>query len=56
MLSRMFLDTGDTFIFILDEGDSVFYKDFITEADRKKYMGFLKNLLKDQPYVLMRMR
>lgn len=50
-VSQMFQDSGDSFIFIIDEWDSVFYKDFMTDADRGAYLTFLKNLLKDQPYV-----
>ncbi len=43
--------TGDSFIFILDEWDSIFYKDFITKKDKAAYLEFLKDLLKDKPYV-----
>lgn len=50
-ISKMFEDSGDAFIFILDEWDSVFYKKFMTEEDKSLYLEFLKNLLKDQPYV-----
>jgi hypothetical protein len=50
-ISDMLKDTGDKFIFIFDEWDSIFYKKFMTEADKNDYLYFLKNLLKDQPYV-----
>ena len=50
-VSQMFKDSGDSFMFIIDEWDSIFYKDFMTEADKNAYLSFLKNLLKDQPYV-----
>ena len=50
-LYQMFLDTNDSFIFIMDEWDSIFYKDFMQEKDKKAYLEFLKGLLKDQPYV-----
>jgi len=50
-VSQMFRDSGDSFIFIIDEWDSVFYKDFMTVADKNAYLSFLKNLLKDQSYV-----
>lgn len=43
--------TDDSFIFILDEWDSIFYKDFVTKKDKIAYLEFLKNLLKDKPYV-----
>ena len=42
---------GDRFLFILDEWDAIFYRDFMTEADKLSYLEFLKLLLKDQPYV-----
>ena len=51
MLSKMFQDTGDSFVFILDEWDSIFYKRFMTKDDKDAYLEFLKGLLKDQPYV-----
>ncbi len=50
-ISRMFRDTGDTFIFILDEWDSVFYEKFMEEDDRIQFLKWLKGLLKDKPYV-----
>ena len=39
------------FVFVLDEWDFIFHQDFVTEADRKSYLGFLRSLLKDRPYV-----
>ena len=39
------------FIFILDEWDYIFHRDFVTEEDKSSYIDFLSNLLKDQPYV-----
>ena len=42
---------ADKFIFVLDEWDFIFHRKFITEADKAAYIGFLNNLLKDQPYV-----
>ena len=39
------------FIFVLDEWDYIFHKDFVTDKDKEEYLGFLSNLLKDQPYV-----
>ncbi len=43
--------TKDSFIFILDEWDSIFYKDFMKKEDKAGYLEFLKGLLKDKPYV-----
>ena len=46
-----FLETNHKFIFIMDEWDSIFYKNFIKDKDKNAYLEFLKGLLKDQPYV-----
>ncbi len=42
---------GEKFIFVLDEWDFIFHKDDISQKDKTSYIGFLSNLLKDQPYV-----
>ena len=47
----IFQETGETFIFIIDEWDSIFHNEMFTESDRRNYLDFLKNLLKDRPYV-----
>lgn len=39
------------FVFVLDEWDYIFHRDFVTENDKKSYISFLSNLLKDKPYV-----
>ena len=49
--SDLFLETGDSFIFIFDEWDSIFSQPFATEKDKNTFLLFLKNLLKDKPYV-----
>lgn len=43
--------SGEKFIFILDEWDFIFHRDFVTDNDKAEYIDFLSNLLKDQPYV-----
>ena len=43
--------TKDSFMFILDEWDSIFYKNILTEADKIAYLEFIKSLLKDRAYV-----
>lgn len=48
---RLYQETGQTFIFVMDEWDAIFHMDFIKPEDNKKYLLFLKTLLKDQPYV-----
>lgn len=42
---------ADKFIFVLDEWDYIFHRDFVTDEDKIDYVDFLSNLLKDQPYV-----
>lgn len=42
---------GKKYIFVLDEWDYVFHQEFVTDADKKSYIRFLSNLLKDKPYV-----
>lgn len=39
------------FIFIFDEWDYIFHRNFVTEDDKKQYIDFLSNLLKGKPYV-----
>lgn len=50
-LQMIFEETGQKFIFVMDEWDAVFHKSFIREEDREKYIEFIRNLLKDQVYV-----
>lgn len=41
------------FIFVFDEWDFIFHRDFITEKNKKEYIDFLSNLLKDKMYVAL---
>lgn len=41
------------FIFIMDEWDYIFHRNFVTEEDKKCFLVFLSNLLKDHAYVAM---
>ena len=50
-VSSLLSRTQDNFIFVLDEWDSVFYKDFMGEKEKQAYLEFIKNLLKDKAYV-----
>lgn len=50
MLTMVYQRTGRRFIFILDEWDAVFHMEFISDADRRAYLLFLKALLKDKIY------
>lgn len=51
ILTNIYEATGDRFIFVMDEWDAVFHMPFITEADRRSYLLFLKMLLKGKIYV-----
>ena len=44
-------DESARFVFVLDEWDFIFHQNFITESDKKAYLMFLRDLLKDKPYV-----
>jgi hypothetical protein len=47
------LDSSNRFIFVFDEWDFIFHRDFPTEQDKNDYITFLSNLLKDKPYVAL---
>lgn len=51
ILSQVFMKTGDKFIFVMDEWDAAFHMSFVSKEEQKEYLSFLKNLLKNQPYV-----
>lgn len=50
-LQAVFEKTRTRFVFVIDEWDAIFHKRFITEADKKNYLEFLRDLLKGQVYV-----
>lgn len=39
------------FIFVLDEWDYIFHREYVTEKDKKSFLEFLSNLLKGKAYV-----
>ena len=41
----------EKFIFVLDEWDFILHQKFVTEEDKMSYLSFLRNLLKDRPYI-----
>ncbi|EHJ01156.1 AAA-ATPase-like protein [Clostridium sp. DL-VIII] len=51
-LSSMLYETKDKFIFIFDEWDYIFSNN-IFEENQNDFLEFLRNLLKDQPYVAL---
>lgn len=44
---------GEKFVFVLDEWDYIFHRDYMSGQDKREYLAFLRNLLKDKPYVSM---
>ena len=51
ILNELWENENAEFIFVLDEWDYIFHQDFVSESDKKSYMRFLSNLLKDKAYV-----
>lgn len=52
-LKRIYAKTGREFIFLIDEWDCVMRERKEAEELQKHYLDFLRNLLKDQPYVAL---
>lgn len=52
-LRRIYTRTKKKFIFLIDEWDCVMRERQNSESLQKKYLDFLRNLLKDQPYVAL---
>jgi len=53
VLERIYVKTGKKFIFLIDEWDCVMRERQESEDLQKQYLDFLRNLLKDQPYVAL---
>ena len=51
-ISSMLMDTQEKFIFIFDEWDYIFNNNMFVE-NQNDFLEFLRNLLKDQPYVYL---
>lgn len=52
-LEKIFVKTERQFIFLIDEWDCVMRERQESEEMQKQYLDFLRNLLKDQPYVAL---
>ena len=52
-LEEIYSDTGDQFIFLIDEWDCVMRENMENKDAQKKYLDFIRNLLKDQTYVAL---
>lgn len=53
LLNILAADDDARFVFVLDEWDFIFHQSFATEENKKSYLMFLRNLLRDRPYVLL---
>ena len=53
LLRQIYVNTGRQFIFLIDEWDCVMRERQESEEMQKQYLDFLRNLLKDQPYVAL---
>ncbi len=51
IMTDIFQEKGEKFIFVMDEWDAVFHMSFITQEDKEAYLLFLKSLLKGKAYV-----
>ena len=51
VFNKISSEINEGFIFIIDEWDFIFNNNLFTKEDRDKYLLFLKDLLKDRPYV-----
>lgn len=52
-LREIFVETDRQFVFLIDEWDCVMRERQESEEMQKQYLDFLRNLLKDQPYVAL---
>jgi len=52
-LRRIYVKTGKQFVFLIDEWDCVMRERQESEEMQRKYLDFLRILLKDQPYVAL---
>jgi len=51
VFTQVYNQTGESFVFILDEWDYIFNNNLFSENDRKSFLKFLEDLLKDKSYV-----
>ena len=51
VFNQVYAQTRERFIFIMDEWDYIFNRNLFTANEREQFLQFLKDLLKDQPYV-----
>jgi len=51
VFNKISTEINEGFIFIIDEWDFIFNNNLFSKEERDKYLLFLKDLLKDRPYV-----
>ena len=51
LLRHIYLETGREFIFLMDEWDCIMRERQKSEELQRQYLDFLRDLLKDQPYI-----
>lgn len=51
IMTDIFQEKGEKFIFVMDEWDAMFHMSFMTREDKVAYLMFLKSLLKGKVYV-----
>ena len=52
-LDKLYSRTGERFVFIIDEWDCILREKRYTSEDHRKYLDFIRNLLKDKAYVAL---
>ena len=52
-LDKLYSKTKEGFVFIIDEWDCILRDKSYTSDDQKKYLDFIRNLLKDKAYVAL---
>ncbi len=52
-LRKIYVETDRQFVFLIDEWDCVMRERQDSEAMQKQYLDFVRNLLKDQPFVAL---
>ena len=52
-LEDVYSETGEAFVFIIDEWDCILRDKSYHADDQKKYLDFIRNLLKDKAYVAL---
>jgi len=50
-LAKLYRETKEQFVIIIDEWDYIISSKFYTDKERDKYIAFLKDLIKDKAYV-----